>query len=234
MIGVGVNENIYLFNASLDEKDTLSLIFKEAGKEEKVYDPFAALGASEVIEKETNEFNVRIFPPSPPKEDSDLTEEKKIDRAVGDINGTKGILRHLLMGYMPTDDIKFDPYAGLDISRENFAQKILSKEGLAHIHKNLCNQFLGQVRPFLDKKDQVFRLLLVRQSKDKHYATFRKRFLDDNPMWESMTIPKDQSKLKFNDYEKSQGLDNGTPASRESADSKGAAQAPATVQSVFG
>lgn len=251
-ITIGVNENVFLESASIDDKTkVLNLNFEQLDPkaEAKPDNPFDLLASETVVETEFG-MGIRIFPPLPPKEGNDRTEEKNIEMLVQDINKTKGILYHILKGYMTSDDLKgkLEPFRGIPINKENFNVQILKKEILEQVHHNLATDFMNQVKPFLGKKDQLFRLLLVRQSKDKHYATLRGRFLDENPFWESMAIPIEASKVaikeadgtikaRFTKFELDNGLDNGRPADKNAAADKKegtAGPAPVTAASVFG
>ena len=53
----------------------------------------------------------------------------------------------------------------------------------------------------------------VRQSQQKHYASLPKF----PPFMEPMTIPADQSKLKFSQYEIDKGLNSGKPVDTQDA-----------------
>lgn len=243
MIHIGVNENVYLEKVSLDDKNALELTFGEVGKV-KPTSLFANVASDEVVEN--TDMSVRIFAPLPPKKE-DMTEEKKVDLLVSDINKTKGILRHILMGYYTSEDLKglwAQSFAGLPIDEANFTKQILVKEILEGIHKNMARIFIEKIKPFLGDQTRTFRLLLVRQSKDKHYATFRGRFIDDNPFWEDMQVPKEASKVKFTPWEIEQGLTHGIPVSKDAAADKkdggsstggnSGGSAPLTAANVFG
>jgi len=97
--------------------------------------------------------------------------------------------------------------------------------------------FINAMQPYVNKDELLFRCLLVRTSKDKHFATFRSSYIEDNPFWESMDVPKEASKVKYTAYEEKEGLNDGTPASRsETADTKKSTESVATISaaSVFG
>lgn len=235
MIQIGINENVYLEKVGLDDKNVLELTFAEVSKE-KPTSLFANIASDEVVENTS--MGLKMFPPLP-ADKKDITEEKKVDLAVADINKTKGILRHILLGYLTSEDLKglwAHAFDGLNITEESFPKQVQVKEVLAAIHKNLARIFMEKIQPFLNKKDQAFRLLLVRQSTTNHYAGFRGRYIEDNPFYESMEIPKEQSKLKFTPYEIQQGLTHGTPVAKEAAaDKKGdGGAAPMTAANIFG
>lgn len=238
MIQIGINENIFLEKVVLDSKNVLDLTFSEATKE-KPKSLFANVAGDEVVENTS--MSVKIFSPLPPSK-ADITDEKKVDLVIGDINKTKGILRHILLGYYTSEDLKglwAASFESLPISEENFNKQIIVKEILEGVHKNMARIFIAKITPHLNNRENTFRLLLVRQSKDKHYATFRGRYIEDNPFWESMAIPKEASKVKFNAYEIENGLNHGIPVSKEAtADKKEGAgstgAAPLSAKNVFG
>lgn len=238
MIKVGINENVFIQGLVLDEKGSLEIKFGEADAPQ-VKSGFAAIQDDEVVENTS--MSVRIFPPQSPKEPNELTLEKKADRAQGDINKTKGILLHLMAGYMTSDvmpSLGKIAFAGIDITEDNYSTEIIRKEIMELVHKNMCKAFVEAMQPYLNKPELKFRLLLVRQSADKHFATFRGRFIKDNPFYESMDIPSTGSKVKFTAYEIKEGLNNGDPiakpAAGTTADKAASEAAPVTTESLFG
>lgn len=243
MIKIGINDNIYLEKASVDEKGTIDLHFQEVNAKEKPKGLFADVAGDDIVEGQDG-LTIKLFSPLPPKKE-DMTEEKKVDLVGLDIKKSKSILQHLLLGYYTKADLTgfwaSGVYAGLPVDANNLESQILKPEILTAIHKNMGKMFVDKIRPFLNDKNRAFRLLLVRQSKDKHYASLRGKFVEDNPFWEDMSIPKEATKLKFTDYEIREGLNNDTPISREAAaDSKAGNAAaaaggapPTTVGNVF-
>lgn len=241
MLGVGIHEDIYLAGATMDDKAVISLTFKEAGKADKVKKSLFEMAASDQVEEVDNGLTVMLFPSTGPKEGDKRTEEKLVEQLTADINKVKGQCLHLLRGYYTSKDLegKMVPFAGTTLNNDNYNKEIQKKEVLEAVQRNIGRVFVQMVTPFLNKPEEKFRLLLVRQSGDKHFATLRGRYLDDNPFWESMKVPKEQSKLKFNDYEKSNGLDSGIVKVKDSPTSKGndtapATTAPVTAANIFG
>lgn len=239
MLGVGIHDDVYLSSVLLDDKDTIHITFKEAAKAGKTKKSHFEMAASSEAEEVENGTNVMLFPGLPPqdKPDKPLTEEKKLDRIVGDINKTKAQCLHLLKGYLPSDQLvgKLEPFAGLALTEQNFSTEIMKKEVLAKVQRNIGTTFINLIKPFLDKPELKFRLLLVRQSSDKHFATLRGKYLDDQPFWESMDVPKEASKVKFTDWEKANGFDSGVPLPKAGKDSaaSGSAAAPVTAANIF-
>lgn len=231
MIGIGINENIYIAKAEFgDKKDSLILSFKQSvGKKLSM---FEQLAAAEHIETEGGK-DIRLFAPLPSKDD-EKTEEKKVELAFADVNSTKGQLIHILEGYMVKADATLgDMYEGIGMSDDNFNQKMLNKDVLNLIFTNMVNGFLAKIKPWVGKEDPLFRLLLVRQSKDKHFPTLRKRFLTESPFWEPMFVAKKESKVKFTPYEIREELDSDKVIPKEEADKKDAPPAK-TAEEIFG
>jgi hypothetical protein len=240
MIGVGINENVFLEKVALNEKNVIEITFQEAGKvKEKPASMFASVAGDEIQEGQMG-MSIRLFPPLPPQKE-DMTDEKKRDLIDADINKTKAIIRHLLLGYLTSADLVgmwASSFDGLPIDESNYKEQFLKKEILEGIHRNMGRIFIEKITPFLNDQERKFRLLLVRQSREKHFATFRGRYIEDNPFFESMEIPADHSKVKFTPYELSEGLNSGVPIPKEAADKKdtgsNAPNPPMTVGNVFG
>lgn len=232
-IRVGITDNVYLESVTMDDKLAVEFKFTEGDAPKSA---FAALQDDEVVENPSA--SIRIFAPNEEK-DTTLTQEKRVDRAVASFNKTKGILQHIMKQYMTTDampKLGKVAYDGTGITEENFTTEILKLEIQKLIHKNMVQAFLNAMQPFLNRSDLKFRLLLLRQSKDKHFATFRGRYLEDQPFYESMDVPKEASKVKFTDYEIKEGLNDGTPTAKPSASAGAGTEgaAPLSAESVFG
>lgn len=263
MIGIGANEKVYLEKAELDTKKNLILQFAEVDKAELAkMSGFDILSSAEVIDT-AGGLAIRLFPPLPPKEGNDRTEEKNVDLLINDLNKTKAILFHIAGGYFTKDRLvmtvdgkvtaAIDMFRGMaQINKDNFSLMIQKKEVLEQLHLNMCTDFINLMKPELGNPEKAFRLFLVRQSKEKNFATFRAKYLDENPFWESMQIPQDASKLytkdatgkltaRFTKYELEQGLDSAAPVDKKEAGDKitgdkGAASgsAPTTASNIFG
>lgn len=238
MIQVGINPNVFIKSAVLDEKNTLAITFEEVADPNApvIASHFDLLDSDEVTET-AHGTTIRIFPPNPPKADTDKSQEKIVEMLTNDLNKTKGILIHLLSGWLTTDQLKgkFKMFESVPIDSDNFNTQIQKKEILDAAHKNLCATFVREIQPFLGKSDDPFRLLLVRQSADKHWASFRGRYIKENPFWESMKVPEDASKVAFTNYELTAGLNSGVPIPRTGAAATAAATAaPLTTANVFG
>lgn len=238
-LGVGISEDIILKGAELDNNNWLNITFKQL--QEVEYNAFDALNADEVVDRPVTELTIKLFNPKVPKDTDNKgnsrSKEKIVELIVNDINRTKAILVHLLKGYLTKDQIKWDIYRATGLDKDNFNARIADNSLLDQIHKNMCSDFINMAKPFFNNEDHKFRLLLLRQSKDKHFPSFRDRYLDENPFWEDMSIPAAASKVKFSDYEKKEGLNDPTPTARTAADAKtteGSAPTEVTADTVFG
>ncbi len=241
MVSVGINENVILQDAVVStENDKVSLIltFKEQGSTTGTSNPFEQLAGDGAVDTGSNGTNIRIWPPlTPLKETRDGKAKSMVEMAkeTTDILGErKNSLIQILSCFTTSDKIKFNMFAGMDgmITQENYEQKIIEETVIKQCFLNIANQFVAQITPFLDKEDCAVRLLLVRQSKEKHYAQLRERFVRDNPFIESALIPKNQSKLKFTKYELEKGLNDGTPIAQSQADNTPDA-APSDLINIF-
>lgn len=235
-IQVGINNNVFLKNVVSDDKLWLTLTFEQ---EQKIaYSPFEAIGAeNEAIEKPISSMDVKIFNLKVPKatdmKGNTRTTAQIEEMVTRDITKLKATLLHFLKGYLTKDQIKFDVYRATGITADNYGPSIRQQNILDQITKNLHQDFITMVTSFLTTK-QLFRLLLIRQSKDKHFATLRDNYLDENPIWESMEVPEEATKVKFTKYEIDNGLNDPTPTSKSSADKPGEAAPEVTAASVFG
>jgi hypothetical protein len=239
-IGVGINEDVVLSKAEVlvdNDKISLGLSFREKGQVKQEADAFAQLAGDGAVDTGNGLGTViRVWPPLSPLP----TTTKNVAKTVAEMSKesqdnlgeVKNILIQILSCFTTTDKIKFSMFQGMEgITRENIDVKIVDKEVIKAAFTNLANQFVAQVTPFLDKDDCAVRLLLVRQSKEKHYAAFRNRFIIQNPIIELMAIPKDASKLKFTPYEIEKGLDKaGAVAKPEGVVSDAA---PSSVANMF-
>lgn len=226
MIKIGINENIYLKSIGYDnEKNWCTITFEEVGGP-KFASTFDRMNADTAVESLPTR-DIRIFCPLEPFKEDAKKNVRTLQQRVTDINNSlmsiKAIYLHLLYGYMTEKEARLDKmYADLGIDANNYDTLIVQKEVFTKVFKQMSEQFIEKATPFLSKEDQLFRLLLVRQDAANAFPTFRKKYITENPFWESMTIPKEQSKVSFTEYELKEGLNSDIPASRNDADKKGA------------
>lgn len=220
MLTVGINENVVLTGAAVNDKGVLSITLDHAenvGKEKSnVFDAMQTAGVTE----DAKGFPLNIFPfkfPDGPKNETKTIDEK-VQMVSDDMLKTKNQLDQLLQQYKVLDDIKWDVYYGTGIDGKNYRERFQDNDALAKVFANLAKQFIEMSTPFWSKPEFKLRVKLIRQSKDKHFATIPGRFLNDNPWVELMDIPAAQSKVKFTPWEKNNGYDNGAPVQRSATD----------------
>lgn len=225
MIQVGINENVILEKVEITEptKGTMAFTWK-AITDDKPEDPMAALGGDGYAETGGNELTLRLFPPLAPfdktNDDKPIPVSEQQKAAASSIGEKKNILFQILSAYMTSDKIKFDLYKGTGVTMENFPAKIVLKATLEQIMANIAGDFVRMIAPFVGKNEHPVRLLLVRQSKTKHFADFRQKYVKDYLFIEPMSIPAEASKLKFSKYELNNKLNEGTILDKAEADIK--------------
>lgn len=211
MIKIGVNEKVYLAAAEVKENDkkqkSLNIGFAEIGQEvnAKPTNVLDMLNEGSDATGDTNLTNIIIFPPSlvylgdsfdGTKSKGDAREGKDI---FNDFVELKNQLVHILKRFLPEKEIKFDLMKGINISATTSPEQIMAaftKENVANVvFNNLCNQFLAMAKSFIGDQSKGSRLFLVRTSQTKHFGTIRKRFLAENPFFESNAIAIPTSKM---------------------------------------
>lgn len=234
MIGVGINENVILTKAVLDEKGRLVLTMDYADNVGRVkQDVFDALQSAQVVD-DAKGFALNIFPfkfPDGPKNEAKTVDEK-VEMLTADMLKVKDQLSQLLEQYMTTAEITWLPYQGTGVDKTNYRERLQSNETLTDVFNNYAKQFITFVTPFLGNPQYKLRVKLLRQSKEKHFASIPGKFLETSPWVDSMEIPTASSKVLFTKWEKANKLDDGTPVQRADADLPDAAAAttaPATV-----
>jgi hypothetical protein len=221
---VGIHENIILDKASLDDKGRLVLNLRlkdEQKQQEAPMSAFARMNAAEVIEEESDAGLILWtfkLPDDKDKTGNVRTVEQKGELVSNDISRLKNQLQQILEQYMSKDKITWSIFDGCAIAEETYYQDLNSQPNLDMIYKNIVEQFIAHIQPFLGKDEYPVRWKLARQSKDKHYARIPDRYIKDNPFIETMEVPAKDSRVKWTPYEIKEGLNDGTPVTREAAD----------------
>jgi len=219
MIKVGINQNVFIAEAKVvvAEKDAtksrLVIDFRDNEDEAPASsgDLLSDLNSSE--EEGLESSGLSIFPFD---NQVDAGKEFTAEIAKQRIEEVKGPLNHILLGYMTKTEIRWDIFKGIPVTADTASNMLLQNDVLRKIYDNIVEQFIQMLTPRLAGKKK-FRFLAIRQSAKKHYPALRKRFLKENPFWESMEIPDNQSKLKFNNYEISKGLNHDIPVPTDDA-----------------
>lgn len=218
----GIHQDVVLQKVVVNDQGRLVVFLRdkeEQAKEED--DPFAAGNAAEVIEEDKNN-GVTFWPFKTPdaknKDNTVRSEKERGERAQQDVLTLKNQLTQILEQFLVKDDIHWDIYAGTGMTKEGFYEEISAQNVLDVIYRNICEQFIGMITPFLDKNEYAVRFKLTRQSKDKHFVRVPGMYIKENPFIELMTVPEKQSRVKFTAYEKKEGLDSAEIVSRDTAD----------------
>lgn len=205
MIPVGIHENVRVNKATKNDKGTLVIGFKkETGAEVNLLDLLNSANASSSIENQEQDIIVWPF-----EAVSRQGENHTPDNIWRSISETKDSLNHILLQYMTADKIAWDIMKDCGITTENMKAKICEQPVLNQIYNNMASQFISMMTPFLNDTSKLYRVLLVRTSKPKHFPALRKRFLAANPFMEPMSVPKEQSKLAFTKWEIANGFNSG-------------------------
>lgn len=219
----GIHKNVILQKAIVTDKGRLVLVLRSLEEEQSKTDddPFAAGNAAEVIEDD-NGSGITLWPFKTPdalnKDKSQRTDRERGEIANRDVITLKNQLTQILEQYLTKDTITWDIYAGTGMTKEGYWEEIISQDVLDIIYRNICEQFIGMITPFLDKNEYPVRFKITRQSKEKHFPRIPGMFIKDNPFIELMTVPEEQTRVKFTSYEKKEGLDSTEILSRDTAD----------------
>lgn len=212
MIKVGVNENVFLSKAEINEKGTLLIGFREIGselKEKAVSMADEMSGGSDTSGASSGESTHLLFLPALVKYEKDAAgneqpEEGKV--ILASFLDLKNQLSHILKRFTTANLIKFSPFAGVTeinpASEADILEKIVNKPIAEKIYTNYISQFVAQVTPFLNLETKPARLFLHRQSETSHFGKLRKKFLGDQPFFEDTLIPVSSSKMYTNQLEK--------------------------------
>ncbi len=199
MIKVGIHENVELIKAEINDKGTLVIGIKKGGGlslAERL-----SSGSDGSSEEEEQDFF--IWPVK-------LGEYVKTGEDVArEFESLNRMLKHILKGFLTTADIakNFNPFNGIDLGGKTDAQvkeMLMTQDIMDAMYKNIANQFIEMVTPFLGK-GMLFRVRLNRQSKLKNFSSLPKvgRYanLDAEGFWEGMDVKEEASNVKYSNYE---------------------------------
>lgn len=224
MLGIGIHEDVVLKKVTVNEKGSLVLTFDEL---KNLIKPEANIFESSQTAKVDNtgktSVDIQIFPFGKPKGDrnKDKSEDELLEMISGDISSRKSQLTQLLLVFMAEEQVKWDPYAQTGVTGQNYREELLNNSTLETVFSNYAHQFIDMISPYVGDNTRLLRIKLIRQSKDKNFATIPGRFLDEQPWVESMDVPKKLSKVSFTKWEIENGYDSSAPAAgKSSADNK--------------
>jgi hypothetical protein len=199
-IRVGINENLVISEVGKNDKGTLSIKIQQAGE----VDPLAALNASGSTNFSKAEKDFLVYPPQVEAYGGGVDTVENILKKIAEV---KDPLNHILEQYTTSSNIKWDIFKGTGINTKTDLTKVTNEVTLTKIYNNITDQFIEMMTPFVSTDGKKMRMMFVRQSKAKHYPSFRKRFLESYPFIEPMEVP--VSKLRFSKYEIDNNLNSG-------------------------
>lgn len=210
---LGINENICLTGAVVNDKGSLELTFSTGGGIDKQADIFDELmsESGEQIQTGSDSSKLIIFAPLPPKDkeaNGDVVtfevQQKKANDSLSEIRNT---LIQFLGCYMTSDKIRFRAFPTvMGLTPEAAKEQITQEATLKAIALIWFQDFVTMVTPLLDEKPAL-RMILARQAPAKPFLALRRYYVKDNPVVELMTVPLESSALKFTKNEITKGLD---------------------------
>lgn len=222
MIGVGINSNVIISSALINEKKTLEIELKYATEQQtkSVFDTL--LSARTADDSSANGLKLRFFSPTVPTKE-DMTKEQKIKSLMNDNIALIKKLSQILQQYMIDENITLEAVqfenTGI-VDQASLDARYLDQDVQNKIYDNIVKEFVKLITPFVNNNEYALRFKLVRQSKDKHYATVPSRYITDNPFVELMSVPEEQSRVKFTKWELDNGFDSGKPIEQSTAEAK--------------
>lgn len=257
MIKVGVNEPVFIEKIEKNDKGTLGVTYKEANSEvkKKVSLMDQMNEGSDTSGSTSGSVTMLLFPPSREYKNEVQTPEKLL----GNLMNLKNQCSHILKRFTTNNNIKWDVFQGIGLIKkdEDVLAAVADEKKYNQIYANIVDQFLTMGAQFrIVDSSKLSRLLLVRQSAEKHFGRMRDKFLDEQPFLEDIAIPKASSKLyikaeakgatklfeadadgfvpRFTDYEISKGLDNPIQSATASDDNAPTPGEVAQVEGLFG
>lgn len=217
MLKIGINEDQVLHKVSILEGQYPAIEFNfGAGADPATLNPFS----QEVDEQGMaatggGGSSIRVFVPKPADElKADkvtvLTAMERAQSTLAAVTEVRNLLQQFALCYTTSDKINLSDYTrNTGITPENWVTGILNEAVTSKMTKNLVEDFNKSVGEYLGKPEDKLRLICVRNSKG--YAEFRRLYIKDNPVVESMKVPLVGTKLKFTKWEIDKGLNTDTP-----------------------
>jgi hypothetical protein len=200
MIPVGIHENVQWHKATKNDRGTLVLGAKIVDPKKSSIDDLNSTSSNSADSLPEQDF--LIFGPQANLFNGD---PDTADNNMNKIKATKDFLNYVLLNFTTSDKIKWDVLKGTGVTNENTSTELLKQSVLDQIYANIVDQFIAMFEPFTKNDKLLFRAVFIRQNKVKSFAGLRKRYLSDNPFMEPMTVPKEQSKIRFTKWEVENG-----------------------------
>lgn len=197
MLKVGIHENVNITKAVTNDQGTLEIEFTKAESSDFLG---ALKGTAEIDSKQ--DVNIRVY-----GQNVDYFGDKRsgTDMLKLMINFS-AVLRELLSVYIDKPEI--DIVKGIKVTKDNAKEIFSDQDNVDIAYNNIVGQFLTQLAPFVGEDQAPFRVKLPRRSKKYSFASLP----NFGPWVESMDIPKEASKLKWSNWEITNGKNDPTPA----------------------
>lgn len=200
MLKVGIHQDLVITKTEKNDKGSLVIGVKKISSVNPL-DRLNSSTGSTSFEAEENDF--LVYPPQTTNFSGEKLDAEKVMKSIASVVDP---LAHILSQYITKDKIKWDLFKDTGVTSENYSQKVTEEETLTKIYNNIVAQFTAAMKPFIGENGKKLRGIFPRQSKAKHFPALRKSFLESQPIFEPMTVPAEQSKLKFSKYEIDNGL----------------------------
>jgi hypothetical protein len=197
MITVGIQDNIRITAAAVNEKGTLVISLQQGEAASSLLEELSS-SSTQTSEREQDIYLWEI------KEDERLTSSaEKVKDVLNKLKGFRAQLNHFLEQFMTSDKIHWTPTKNLGLQDDAELTSGLMDDTkrpviVAGIYHNYITQFVAAINPHIGMNSPFLRMKLQRTSKDKNFPIFP-RFV---PFIEPMTISKTASQLKWSDYDK--------------------------------
>ena len=235
-IQVGINNNVCLKGAKVDDNGLLNIEFTDSSSNSNAENAAATNFLDELSSTSENDmsYDVRhiVWPISINQYVTNMEDVLKEFKKI------RQTLNHILLQFMTDDNIQWNPMKGIQVinpSDTAEVQRLLTNDTtLLAMYNNYRDQFIQTLKINVSKDNLAipFRMKFIRQSKAKHYASLPKF----PPFMEPMTIPQDQSKLQFTNYEIEHGLNSGNVVAQTvpEPDAEISSEQTEELNSVFG
>jgi len=217
-IKVGVNEDVVLSGAEINDKDTLVVKFRllSAGPMKAVKSVAQQMESGDDDDGESKVPGEAAFLFFMPKlvsyDDDTIALDGKV--ILDSFTDFKNQLAHILKRFIPAEaNRKFFPFMGTPINpadEESIFSNLQNETVATMVYMNYAKQFINHIKPFINNENLKSRLFCTRRSEAVHFPTLRKKFLQDQPFLEDSKVRVEMSKLYIQYSKKTTQLFPGT------------------------
>jgi len=202
MLKIGIHDNVVVSKAAVNEHGTLEIEFTQQPEN----DILGALAGNVEITP-VQSVNIRVYK----QEVEYFGEQREGNKVLTLIINFKSVLTELLGIYI--DNPTIDATKGLKVPQGGMNEFFTNQDNVDKAYKSIVDQFNAAIKPFLNSDDK-FRVKLPRRSPKYAYASLP----NFGPWVEPMTIPKENSKLRWSKWEIENKKNDPTPPSDTPSD----------------